>query len=158
MLANAEIQPGNDLWFLNSHVRVALAHTSNHEGISVLEHRLPFGDSPPLHVHHDEDELFYVLEGEVRFQIGNRAQVARAGGALVGPRGQPHGFRVLSKGGARLLTISRGGFEAMVRTASRPAETEALPAPIEPTPAMQASLGAICAANGIELVGPPLAA
>ena len=109
-------------------------------------------------MHHDEDELFFILEGEVLFQIGNRTQVARAGDALVGPRRQPHGFRVLSQDGARLLTISRGGFEAAVRAASRPAEADALPAPVVPTPAMQASLGAICAANGIELVGPPMAA
>lgn len=158
MLAVTENRPGSDLWFLNSHVRVALARSGNHDGISVLEHRLPFGDSPPLHVHHDEDELFYILEGEVLFQIGEVSQVARAGDALVGPRGRPHGFRVISKDGARLLTISRGGFEAAVRAASRPAETDGLPVPVEPTPAMQANLGSICAANGIELVGPPMAA
>lgn len=97
------------------------------------------------------------LEGEILFQIGETSQVAKAGDALVGPRGQPHGFRVISKDGARLLTISRGGFETAVRTASRPAETNGLPVPSEPTPVMQASLGSICAANGIELLGPPMA-
>jgi len=147
-----------DLWFMNSHVRVALSRSGNEEGISVLEHTLPFGDSPPLHMHHDEDELFYILEGEVLFQIGGNSVVAKAGDAFVAPRRQPHGFRVASSGGARLLTITRGGFEATVRTASRPAEADGLPDPVEPTPEMQASLGVICAANGIELLGPPMAA
>jgi uncharacterized cupin superfamily protein len=38
----------------------------------VLEHRVPHGDSPPLHVHRNEDEVFHVLEGELRFVAGDR--------------------------------------------------------------------------------------
>lgn len=147
-----------DLWFMNSHVRVALSKADNEEGISLLEHHLPFGDSPPLHMHHDEDELFYLVEGEMVFKLGDRSFTARAGDAFVAPRKQPHGFRVVSPRGARLLTISRGGFEATVRSASRPAQGPGLPDPVEPTPAMQEALGSICAANGISLLGPPLAA
>lgn len=147
-----------DLWFLNSHVRVALSKRDNDEGISLLEHHLPFGDSPPLHVHHDEDELFYLMEGEMVFKVGDDIITARAGDAVVAPRGRPHGFRVVSPGGVRVLTISRGGFEAAVRAASRPAQGPGLPDPVEPTPAMQAALGTVCAANGITLLGPPIAA
>lgn len=148
----------NDLWFMNSHVHVALAKSGNNEGISLLEHTLPFGDAPPFHMHEEEDELFYLLKGEMAFQVGERAFTVKAGDAFVAPRKQPHGFRVVSPTGARLLTITRGGFENTVRAASRPAAARRLPEPIEPTQEMQSALGSICAANGIELVGPPMAA
>ena len=146
----------NGLWFMNSHVRVAVSKSDNNEGISLLEHTLPYGDSPPLHMHEEEDELFYLLEGEMFFQVGGSSFTARTGDAFVAPRKQAHGFKVLSEGGARLLTITRGGFEAAVRTASRPAEAHELPKSSEPTLEMQTALGSICGANGIELVGPPI--
>lgn len=146
------------MWFMNSHVRVALSKGDNKEGVSLLEHTLPFGDAPPLHMHNDEDELFYLLAGEILFQVGDHSFVARAGDAFVGPRGVPHGFKVLSEQGARLLTITRGGFEESVRSASRPAEYHGSPEPVEPTVEMQAALSKICGANGIELLGPPIAA
>lgn len=158
MLDRANAAGANDLWFMNSYVRIALSKRDNEEGISLLEHWLPYGDSPPVHVHDEEDELFYLLEGEVLFEVGGQRFIARAGDAFAAPRKTPHGFRVTSEGGARLLTISHGGFEDTVRAASRPAATRDLPEPIAPTPEMQAELGAICSANGIELLGPPLTA
>lgn len=157
MLASESTATASDLWFLNSHVRVALPGRSNAENISILEHALPFGDSPPLHVHEEEDELFYILEGELLFQLDGQRRVAKAGDALVAPRKQPHGFRVTSPEGARLLTITRGGFEAAVRGASRPAAQRELPTPVAPSSEMQAALASVCSANGIELVGPPMA-
>ena len=158
MHASAMTAEEDSLWFMNSHVRVALSKGGNNEGISLLEHTLPFGDAPPLHMHEDEDELFYLLKGEIFFQVGALSFLAKAGDAFVAPRKQPHGFKVMSPGGARLLTITRGGFEETVRCASRPAQSYELPAATEPTPEMQSALGSICAANGIALVGPPLAA
>ena len=79
----------------------------------------------------------------------------RAGETVLLPRGIPHGFRVLS-GRARMLTITRGGFEAMVRSMSRPATGAVLPEPVEPSVELQARLVAACAANGIEVLGPPI--
>jgi mannose-6-phosphate isomerase-like protein (cupin superfamily) len=157
-MQNTVASTTDDLWFMNTHVRVALAKSGNNEGISLLEHTLPYGDAPPLHVHEDEDELFYLLEGEMIFRVGDHAFTAKAGDAFVAPCKQPHGFRVVSPEGARLLTITRGGFESTVRSASRPALARRLPEPIEPTLEMQNALGSICAANRIELVGPPLTA
>src|SRR5918996_445631 len=52
------------LWFLNTLVTVHARHDQGEDGISVLESLAPYGDSPPLHVHRTEDELFHVLEGE----------------------------------------------------------------------------------------------
>lgn len=146
------------LWFLNRFVKIASSRHGDGIGMSVLEHHMPYGDAPPFHVHEDEDELFYVLEGEIAFQIREQTVIARAGDTVVAPRKQPHGFRVVSAKGARMLTITGGGFEDMVRSASRPAMSAELPEAVEPTPEMQNALGTLCAANGITLLGPPIAA
>ncbi len=57
----------NSLWFMNGHVTIHLSKSANADGISITEHLLPTGFGPPFHIHHDEDETFYVLEGEFRF-------------------------------------------------------------------------------------------
>jgi quercetin dioxygenase-like cupin family protein len=146
------------LWFLNTHVIVRIRHTDGADGLSVLEHHVPHGDSPPLHVHRNEDEVFHVLEGELRFIAGGRELRASAGESLLAPKGVPHTYRAESPGGARYLTIMRGGdFEGLVRALGRPAERGGLPdASGPPTPEQAEALAQACLRHGVELVGPPL--
>jgi quercetin dioxygenase-like cupin family protein len=67
---------------------------------------------PPLHVHADADEYFYVLEGTTRFRIGERSIVRRAGEVAYVPRGTEHSYRIESETGGRMLVIvTPGGFE-----------------------------------------------
>jgi quercetin dioxygenase-like cupin family protein len=62
------------------------------------------GCEPPTHRHRDEDELVYVLEGELTYYVdGTRCRI-RAGSSIFLPRGEEHGYRVES-GVARLLTV-----------------------------------------------------
>jgi len=147
----------NGLWFLNSRISIDLSRNDNSDGISVLVHHTPKDDAPPLHIHHDEDEIFHVLEGEIRFQVGGVLRTVGAGDTMLAPRGVAHGYRVISAGGARYITITRGGFEAMVRSVARPALNAGLPDMMAPSPEMQAELAARCAEHGIELIGPPIA-
>lgn len=146
--------------FLDGRAAIALSRVDNADGVSLIDHHLPCGDGPPLHVHHGEDEIFVILAGEVRFEVGGVLSTARAGDTVVGPRGVPHRYRVVSPAGARYLTITTGGFEAMVRSVSRPVEAGFRPArqATPPSPEMQAALAAACVVNGIELIGPPLPA
>ena len=144
------------LWFLNGHASVHLAMADHAGGFSITEHRMPQGFGPPYHVHHNEDETFYLLEGEVRCKQAETIREAKAGDVVHLARGIPHGFKVLSPGGARVLIVSTGGFEAMMRACSVVAPSVSLPEPREPTPEMQARLAQICAENGIELLGPPI--
>jgi quercetin dioxygenase-like cupin family protein len=144
------------LWFLNTHVTIRVSSQDGSDGISVLEHRASQGDSPPLHIHHDEDEIFHVLEGEVRYRVGDQERLARAGETLLTPKGIPHTYRVESAE-ARMLTITRGEFENFVRAFARPAEREGLPDPSgPPTPEQAEALARACRQFGIDLVGPPL--
>lgn len=145
-------------WFLDTLVVIHVSHSSGDDGMSLIESAGPYGDSPPLHVHRTEDELFHVLDGTMRVHLGGDEFIAEAGDMFLAPKGIPHTYRVESVEGARwLVTTTGGAFEAMVRAASRPAEGDALPVPNgPPTPDQQAALAALCAAHGIDLVGPPL--
>jgi mannose-6-phosphate isomerase-like protein (cupin superfamily) len=146
-----------NLWFLNTLVTVRVAAADGANGMTVLEHQAPFGDSAPLHVHHTEDEVFHVISGELRCRIGGHDLTLRAGETAQAPMQVPHTYAVVSQG-ARWLTVTCGGeFERLVRSLSRPAEHDGLPpAAPAPTPEQRAALGAACLANGVELVGPPL--
>ncbi|WP_245393794.1 cupin domain-containing protein [Allomeiothermus silvanus] len=120
----------------------------------MLEHQAPYGDSPPLHVHHTEDEVFVVLEGELRLQVGDTSGYARPFDILLAPKGVPHTYRVESQEGARWITFTaHRDFERFVRAMSRPAEREELP---PPTPQDLERVGKIAETYGIEFVGPPL--
>ena len=148
----------NQLWFQNSLVTIRVSTSDGEDGISILEHLVPYGFSPPLHLHRTEDEVFHVLEGEFRVRVQDQEHRLGAGDALLAPKGVPHTYRVESAPGGRCLTITAGGdFERFVRAVSRPAERPELPPPAGPpsADAIQA-LRAAATKYGIELVGPPL--
>jgi quercetin dioxygenase-like cupin family protein len=145
------------LWFLNSLIRIRLAASAGKDAITIIEHRVPRGDSPPLHSHRREDEIFYILEGDFLFQVNQTQQRGGPGDTLLVPQGTPHTYRVDSQE-ARYLTVTRGGdFEKFVRAFARPAERTALPPPAAPPlPEALAEFAKIAASCGIDLCGPPL--
>jgi quercetin dioxygenase-like cupin family protein len=145
-------------WFLNTTVRVLVSHEDGNDGLSVIESLAAEGDSPPLHVHRSEDELFHVLEGELRIRVGTEELLLGPGETAIGPRCIPHTYRVESPQARWLVTTAHGDFERFVRALSRPAESEGLPPQAPPTPEQVEQLAATAAAHGIELVGPPLEA
>jgi len=150
---------GDDLWFLDSRVTLRRLAREGADGVSILEHQSPPGDSPPLHVHHHEDEVFHVISGRVRLRTGDQERLAGPGDTVLAPKGVAHTYRVESLEGARFLTMIRGtGFETLVREVARPAVRPGLPDPTPPSPSDIQRLAAIAARNAIELVGPPLSA
>ena len=85
---------GEALWF-NGGLAVLRATGDQTEGrYAVLELLAPRGFASPLHVHRKEDELFFVLSGEVRVQHGEAVTEAVAGSVIYGPRGVAHAFHV----------------------------------------------------------------
>ena len=150
--------PAVQLWFLDSLVTIRVSTSTGQDGISVLEHRVPYGFSPPLHLHRAEDEVLHVLEGEFRVKVKDQEHRLGPGDVLLTPKGVPHTYRVESVQGGRCLTITvRGDFERFVRAVSRPAERPELPEPAGPPSAHAVqALRDAAAQYGIELVGPPL--
>jgi mannose-6-phosphate isomerase-like protein (cupin superfamily) len=146
------------LWFFDTLHTIRVPHGEGEDGISVMETLAPHGDSPPLHVHKTEDEVFHLLEGELRMRAGDTELKLGAGETILAPKGVPHTYRVESREGARWLVITRrGDFERFVRALSRPAEQPRLPTPHgPPTPEQADALAAAAREHGLELVGPPL--
>jgi len=64
---------------------------------------------PPRHVHHEQDEWFYVLEGEFSFEVGNEKFTAKPGDSVFGPRKVPHVWACVTDTGRLLMTVQPAG-------------------------------------------------
>src|SRR5690606_33609727 len=147
---------GDHRFFLNHLATVKVGAGESRSGMSAIEFTAPRGFGPPLHVHHEEDEVMYVLDGEIRLDVGGSATVATVGTVASLPHGVPHVFQVVSPS-ARFLTVTAGrqsapSFDRFVRALGTPTDPTALPAPIEIDPGHVAR---VCAEHGIEVLGPP---
>ena len=91
---------------------VLLRTEQSEERVGIVEVTVPAGwPGPPLH-HHAFDEAFYVLEGELTFQLGDEVATAGPGSLTFAPSGSHHTLANLSDGPARyLLVCTPGGFE-----------------------------------------------
>ncbi len=146
------------MWFLNTLVVIRVPPDRGTDGLCVMEHRAPNGDSPPLHVHHDQDEIFVLLSGAARIHLNGRDIEARTGDCLLVPKGEPHSYLATSAEGVRFLTIMRGdGFVGLVRELGRAARSDGLPELMgPPSPEEQQALAQVARKHGVEFVGPPL--
>ena len=140
-------------WFLDTHVTFRAASSD----IFVLESLARHGDSPPLHVHRTEDELFVLLDGAMTLALDAEPVSLHVGDAVLAPKGVPHTYRVDSDTARWLAVTTNGDFEGFVREVSRNAQHEGLPERAEPPAQEQVqALADIAARYGIEFVGPPL--
>jgi quercetin dioxygenase-like cupin family protein len=73
--------------------------------LTALENVIAPGDGPPLHTHGGEDEAWYVLEGTLRFRLGEQDSLAPAGSFVFVPRGTPHCFTNAGEDPARILVL-----------------------------------------------------
>jgi quercetin dioxygenase-like cupin family protein len=74
------------------------------------------GGGPPLHVHHEEDEWFYVIEGTMRFWVGGRVFDAAAGTFVFGPREIAHTWKNCTHGRVLMLVgMTPGKLEQFFR-------------------------------------------
>jgi quercetin dioxygenase-like cupin family protein len=119
--------------------------------VEVTEHP---GAEAPLHVHHRDDEGFWVLEGEVTFEVGGETIEASAGDYLLGPRDIPHRFIVGPRGCRMLFIMVPGGMEDVIRATSEPAPSRTLPPPPTEEPSAEEieRLKAIVKEYGYELL------
>jgi quercetin dioxygenase-like cupin family protein len=144
---------GEALWVFGSLGLIKAAGDKTAGRVTVIEFLAPEGSGSPLHVHHREDEWFYVTEGALTFWVGGEVIEAPAGSFVYGPRDVPHTFVVSSPQARFLLVAEPAGFEDFVRALARPASTLTIP-PMEPPPSDPAPLLAAAAEHGIEILGP----
>jgi quercetin dioxygenase-like cupin family protein len=132
-----------EIQFLANRARIHIGGAETHGTFALIESTAPPGDQTPLHVHHNDDEAFYVLEGEVTAWVGDGTLVLRPGDAAFAPMGIPHTIRTGDEGARWLLTSTPAGFEPFVRAVG----AAGMPSPEE--------LTRIAAEHGIEILGPP---
>jgi len=130
-------------------IKVTAADTGGQ--MTIIEVTEPPGTEAPLHVHHNEDEAFWVLDGDVTFEIGQTTIEAHAGDYAFGPRHIPHRYAVGEAGCRMLFMLTPGGFEDLVMAMSEPAGARTLPPPSSEEPDM-AQIKAIAEAHGGEVL------
>ena len=105
---------GERLRFGEVEIVVKASADTTDAAFTIIEENQPVDTR--LHVHENEDELFYVLEGEHVFQVGDQEFHAGPGGLVFAPRGVPHAQRrVLPRTGRILVLASPAGFEGFFR-------------------------------------------
>jgi quercetin dioxygenase-like cupin family protein len=137
------------LWFIANNARI---HVECKE-FDLVEVEGRRDDMPPLHVHHDHDETFAVIEGQISLHLPGRLLVLEPGETFFAPRGVPHVYRVESETARWFGIGSPPGFAEFVREASDPAEDDGFP-PLDREHDLE-RIGAAAARQGIELLGPP---
>jgi mannose-6-phosphate isomerase-like protein (cupin superfamily) len=124
---------GEGYHFLNSLMIVKASGDDTRGQLAVVEARTPPDYGPPPHIHADEEEIFYVLEGTVEVMCGDQQFIAAPGSLVLTPRGTLHTFHVTGDGPGKLLVITAPAqFERFVAEVGSPAHAMEIPAPEEP--------------------------
>ncbi|WP_370327903.1 cupin domain-containing protein [Euzebya sp.] len=149
---------GHHLHFLN-HLATVKVSAGELGAMSAIEFTAPRGFGPPLHRHRDEDELFVMLDGRIDCTAGARRLTAEEGAVVMLPSGVPHTFQVLSDT-ARFICVTASRTAAPTFDRMVVALGVATDVPTIPTAAYidAAHVADVCAAHGIDVVGPPPAA
>jgi quercetin dioxygenase-like cupin family protein len=145
-------EEGEALWFFGTLLLLKTTAEQSGGRFCLCEQRCRRGMATPLHRQPADDETFVVLEGELRFFLGDGPPITAGPGATIHvPAGAPHAFAVASES-ARLLVLTTPNHEAFFRAAGEPA-LERVPPPDAP-PDM-ARVGEAAARFGVEILGPP---
>ena len=146
---------GRVVWFGSARMTIKVAARDTGGAFSLVEVVAPAGWSPPLHIQHDEEEAFLVLEGTMTFRCGERTVTAGPGSVTVIPRGVPHTFVVEGSEPARFLNLATpGGVDEFFIAGGREPEHDGMP-PLAP-PDIEL-MRRVSEQFGAEIVGPPLA-
>jgi quercetin dioxygenase-like cupin family protein len=145
-------EEGEPFWFFGGLVTVKASAEQSGAGFALTEQSFPKGMATPLHRQPEDDESFYVLEGELTFYLEDgRPMPAAAGSFLHVPAGVAHAFQVDSET-ARILNITTAQHERFFRATSDPAQARTLPP--EAPPDMERIMAA-AREHGVEILGPP---
>jgi quercetin dioxygenase-like cupin family protein len=147
-------EEGQAVWFLGTLMIFKATGKDNAQTFSLIEQILPPGFAPPLHVHHAEDEAFYILEGELTFVCGEHRWHADTGAFIFLPKDIAHGFLVEGSQPARLLQFTvPAGLEQFHAEMGEPARSLTMPPSGPPD---LAKMQALADNYYFEIVGPPV--
>lgn len=147
-VSNAPPEAAQTHDWLGTSYKTILTTAASAGAISVTDSVSPPLSGPPRHIHHDADETFVVLTGDVEFWIAGDRFMRGPGQTAFIPRGREHTFRVISDTPSRhLVILTPGGFEGFF--AEMAAGQFRIP---EDMPAIEES----AARHHLTFTGPPL--
>lgn len=145
---------GQSVWSLGGRFSVKADAALTEDHYALVEALAWQSTEPPTHIHHREDEAWYVLDGQMTFRVGDERFVAKAGSFVFAPRGLPHAFTVDVEPTRVLVFASPAGFEHFALELGEPATSDVPPGELSvPGPEV---LGPAAERYGIEVVGPPM--
>ncbi len=145
-------EEGELLWFFGTLATVKASAGGSEDRFALIHQVAPRGVATPLHVQPEDDESFYVLEGEMTFFLEDGQPIKAGAGSFVYiPKGFPHAFRVDSET-ATFLDLTNAQHENFIRAVAEPAPERTIP-PHSP-PDMQ-KIGAAAEEYAVEILGPP---
>ena len=119
-------QQGKPYWMVDILWVVLAERATTNGAFSLMWQLCPQGSGPGPH-YHDQDEGFFVSDGQITYQAGGQELVATQGSFVWIPRGTVHSFRVESETATLLNLYTPAGFEQVIMAAGLPAETFTLP-------------------------------
>jgi quercetin dioxygenase-like cupin family protein len=142
---------GEPLYVVGSDMYVKIASADTDGAFAVMEDHTPPLQGPPLHSHRTQDEWWYIVKGQYRFEVDGQTILAGPGDTVFAPRGSRHAFQNIgTETGISVVTVVPGGLDVFFAELS-----EAAPRGSVPTPA---ALAPVFEKHDLELLGPPLAA
>ncbi len=138
-------------WVLGAALVIKATADQTGGKFAAVEFSGPKGFGSPIHIHSDDDEFFVVLEGEVRFRLGDEEVYVGPRSFVYGPRGVAHGFTMNSDTARVLLFFGPAGVEEFFREASAYLATVSPGEPPDPK-----TMGEIAASHGQRNVSPPM--
>lgn len=146
-------EEGDPIWYDGGLITFKATGAQTGQAFLLFEAVMPRGKATPLHVHHEADETFYVLEGEILTHIDGAERSVGTGAVTLVPRGTAHAFLVKSDT-ARLLVLftpASAITEAFFREAGEPATARTL----SPSEADLERTIAAAKRTGLDVLGPP---
>ena len=122
----------HSVWYNGSLMTFLATSEDTHGQFALIEAVARKGNVPPPHIHHREDEIFYVLEGEVVVSVGDRTIKGTPGTMVFLPRDVAHSFTIESEQSRMLILLTPAGLEGWFKEFSVPAAAMTLPPADEP--------------------------
>ena len=147
----------SEVWFYGG-ARISVKVEGTHTGgrlyqVHIVEQR---GSGPPLHIHHNADETFYVVDGEMSIVVGDERIEAGPGDFVLGPQGVPHAYVARSPQAELLATFAPASMDRFFEELGGIPVVPGQPAPAASYPDPE-EFARAATARGVEIVGPPLA-
>ncbi|HEY8633524.1 MAG TPA: quercetin 2,3-dioxygenase [Candidatus Dormibacteraeota bacterium] len=142
---------GEARWWFGQLAEIKATAADTGGQLTLVEVTCPPGYQGVRHIHHNEDEGFWLLEGLMDLEVGGQHTKMQAGDYAFGPRNVPHSFSAGDAGCRVLFILTPGGFEKLIMATSEPAQARTVPPHSDEMPDF-ARLQAIVAQFGGEIL------